>query len=123
MTGDTSSRSISQEQINAFGLASGGTGLIHTDPEYARRTKFGAPLVQGLYLFALVERQLAERDPKWAERGVLEATFVGPVKAGEEFHVEITDDADDADQTGRVLVRASTPEGEAIAGSAWLRSR
>lgn len=118
MTHDTSDRAISQVDIDRFARASGGTGLIHTDPEYARRTSYGATLVQGIYLFALIEGRLTERHPDWIERGVLDVTFVGPVTADSSVHIAITDDPDDA---GHLHVRASTPDGEAVTGHAWLR--
>ena len=118
MTHDTSDRAISQADIDRFARASGGTGLIHTDPEYARRTSYGATLVQGIYLFALIEGRLTERHPDWPERGVLDVTFVGPVTAGSGLRIDITGDPDDP---GRLQIRASTPDGEAVTGHAWLR--
>lgn len=115
---DSSTRAVSQAQIDAYGEASGGNGLIHTDPEYARGTPFGATLVQGIYLFALIEGRLTRLHPDWPERGVLDVTFIGPVKADRDFHIDITTDPD---QPGRMRVHATTPDGDAVAGSAWLR--
>lgn len=115
---DVSTRAISQAQIDAFGLASGGVGLIHTDPEYARGTPFGATLVQGIYLFALIEGRLTRLHPDWPERGVLDVAFIGPVKTDRDVHIEITDDPD---EPGRLRIHATTPDGNAVAGHAWLR--
>lgn len=117
MTDDISTRSISQAQIDKFGEASGGNGLIHTDPEYARTTPFGATLVQGIYLFALIEGRLAELHPDWPEWGVLDVTFIGPVKTGRDFRIDITDDPD---EPRRLRVHATTPDGDAVTGHAWL---
>lgn len=118
MSGETTSSSISQGQTNAFGLASGGTGLIHTDPDYARKTAFGAPLVQGLYLFALIEKHLADRESQWLDRGLLEVTFVGPVRVDQGFSVETEEDLSDP---GRLAVTVRTGDGDAIVGRAWVR--
>lgn len=109
-------RHLTQEQVDAFGAVSGGTGRIHTDPAYARSTRFGAPLVQGLYLLALVEGCLVDLDPRWAEAGQLDVTFVGPVRVGEEFLIEVSHGARSFD------VAVTTPEGPAITGSAGIRS-
>lgn len=84
-----------QEDMDNFGIASGGTGLIHTEPDYARGTSFGSTLVQGLYLLAVVEKQLCDLAPGWAESGTISMKFVSAVKSGDEFRVEIVADPTD----------------------------
>jgi acyl dehydratase len=110
-------RTFSQQDMDEFGLASGGTGLIHTEPEYAAATPFGATLVQGIYLLAVIEWQLCELVPQWAAAGGLDVAFVAPVTEGTAFTVQITDDG----QGGWTLL-GSTPDGPAVVGRAWLRS-
>jgi acyl dehydratase len=110
-------RIFSQRDMDEFGVASGGTGLIHTAPGYAAATPFGATLVQGVYLLAVIERRLCELVPQWASRGSLDVAFVAPVTEGTPFTVEITDDG----QGGWTLL-GSTPDGPAVVGRAWLRN-
>jgi acyl dehydratase len=114
MTGRT--RTFSQQDMDEFGIASGGTGLIHTEPDYAAATPFGATLVQGVYLLAVIEQQLCELVPAWADRGSADVAFVSPVTEGAPFTVQITDDG----QGGWTLL-GSTPGGPAVVGRAWLR--
>ncbi|MFR9800906.1 MaoC family dehydratase [Pseudonocardia sp. RS010] len=120
-------RTFTQRDMDEFGVASGGTGLIHTEPAYAATTPYGATLVQGVYLLAVIERHLCEHDPRWAEGGELEVGFVAPVTEGTPFTVEIreTTDAtgttDRAEASGRSLtwsVLGTTPSGPAVVGTA-----
>lgn len=108
-------RTFTQHDMDGFGLASGGTGLIHTEPAYAATTPFGATLVQGVYLLAVIERRLCERVPQWPDGGALEVRFVAPVTEGTPFTVEITESAD---EPGTWELRGSTPSGPAVVGTA-----
>jgi acyl dehydratase len=111
----TDSRTFSQQDMDDFGIASGGTGLIHTEPDYAAATKFGATLVQGIFLLAVIEKELTERLPGWGVGGSLEAKFVSPVTEGTPFSVDITPEGD-----GTWSVTARTPNRVAIAATARL---
>lgn len=93
-------RVFTQDDVDAFGRVSGGTGHIHTDPEFAAATRFGRPLVQGLYLLALVERALDETTTEWTD---LQVRFVAPVHVGDAFEVTVVQDAD-----GTLQVTGST---------------
>ncbi|MHA6796934.1 MaoC family dehydratase [Pseudonocardia bannensis] len=108
-------RTFSQQDMDDFGVASGGTGLIHTEPEFAAATPFGKTLVQGVYLLAVIEKELYARVPEWAARGSLEVKFVSPVTEGTPFTVEITD------VDGGWEILAATPAGPAVVGAARLR--
>jgi 3-hydroxybutyryl-CoA dehydratase len=111
-------RTFTQEELDAFGYASGGAGHIHTDPEFAAATPFGRTLVQGLLLLAVVERAIetALPDPTvgWAE---LRVVFVAPVGVGDEFRVEIAP----ADAPGLVRVEAFAGSTTALVGTATIR--
>ena len=106
-------RLFTQADVDAFGQASGGTGHIHTDPEFAAATRFGRPLVQGLYLLAVVERALDEVTTDWSD---LQVRFVAPVLVGDEFTVTVVEDAD-----GTLRVTGVTGEGTALVGTATRR--
>jgi hypothetical protein len=73
--------------------------------------------VQGVYLLAVIEKELCDRVPEWAVRGSLDVRFVSPVIAGVPFHVEITDDG-----RGGWLLLGSTPAGPAVVGTARMRT-
>lgn len=104
---------ITQDDVDAFGQVSGGTGHIHTDPEFAAATRFGRPLVQGLYLLALVENALDDVTEDWAD---LQVRFVAPVRVGDEFTVTVTEGA-----AGSLQVTGSTVE-PAVVGTAARRT-
>lgn len=122
MTNETTTSAVrvfSQDDLDTFGIASAGTGLIHTEPEYARTTPFGATLVQGIFLLAVVERQLCELVPNWAEGGTISVKFVSPVRTGEEFRVQI---APDQDEPSRLRIEGSVGQRVALTGTARLPS-
>lgn len=112
-TPTTLRRRFTQADVDAFGQVSGGTGHIHTDPEFAAATRFGRPLVQGLFLLGLVERALDETAPGWAD---LQVRFVAPVRVGDEFVVTVAENAD-----GTLQVTGSTDE-TTLVGTATRRT-
>jgi acyl dehydratase len=113
-------RRIAQRDIDAFGRASAGSGRIHTDPVYARATRFGGPLVQGLYLVALIEKALHDATAAWGEASVLDVRFVSPVKAGQTITIDIANDDRELDDRCLLRVQVSTADGVAVVGTARL---
>lgn len=103
---------ITQGQMNKFGEVTAGDGKIHTDPEFAKNTRFKKTLVQGVYLLAIVEKELDVFFQKWGQRGVLEATFLKPITVDEEFKVCI--EQTDVENDYKVTVVNSKGE-EAVA--------
>lgn len=110
----TVTRVFTQDDVDAFGRLSGGTGHIHTDPEFAAATRFGRPLVQGLYLLAVVEQALDEVTTDWSD---LQVRFVAPVRVGDGFTVTVARDAD-----GTLQVTGTTTE-TALVGTATRPAR
>lgn len=110
-------RTFTQADMDAFGQASGGTGHIHTDPDYAAGTPFGRTLVQGLFLLAVVERALSEAVAGWSD---LEVKFVAPVRAGDDFRVEVVADED---VPGRWRVEGFVGPEPVLVGTAFSASR
>jgi acyl dehydratase len=75
---------VTQEGINAFHVAFGGSNPIHTDPEAAKKTDLGATVQHGVRTLYTVLRMLFERYPLGLARGgALEAKFIAPVIPGD----------------------------------------
>lgn len=56
-------RAFSLEDVRAFATLSGDENPIHVDPEYARGTPFGGPIVHGMLVASLFSALLAEKVP------------------------------------------------------------
>lgn len=107
-------RTFRQPDLDDFGLVSGGSGRIHTDPDYAAGTPFGRPVVQGLLLLAVVEEALCRARPDWRSAGEVEVGYRAPVLVGDTVTVEVS-----ADGTGTGLrIEGSTPGGVVLVGAA-----
>ena len=75
---------VTQEGINAFHVAFGGSNPIHTDPDAAKKTELGATVQHGVRTLYTVFAMLFERYPLGlARRGALEAKFIAPVTPGD----------------------------------------
>jgi 3-hydroxybutyryl-CoA dehydratase len=75
---------LSQEKINRFAGISGGTGLIHVDPEFGKKTRFQSTLAHGILLLAYLSEMMKNNFGKpWFTSGDLEIKFVGPAKPGD----------------------------------------
>ncbi len=71
---------VTQEGINAFHMAFGGSNPIHTDPEAAKKTALGATVQHGVRTLYTIFAMLFERYPLGLARGgALEAKFIAPV--------------------------------------------
>jgi acyl dehydratase len=111
-------RTFTQDDLDAFGRASGGTGYIHTDPEFATATPFGRTLVQGLFLLGVIESAVGAALPAGGWRD-LSVTFVAPVGVGDELRVEVVPD----DAPGRVRIEAVVGSTVVLVGTAQARER
>lgn len=72
--------------IESFAQASGGTGLIHTDPDFAARTQFGRPVAHGIYVLSLC-RSTLEAHGLISRAGRVSAKFVSAVCAGDTVRI------------------------------------
>lgn len=78
--------SLSQEQITRYANVTGGTGSIHTDPEYAKTTQFKKTLVHGLYLVGLLEKEFVNFTKSSLNNWTSEVTFLKPVLVEQSFY-------------------------------------
>jgi 3-hydroxybutyryl-CoA dehydratase len=75
---------LSQEKINRFASVSGGTGMIHVDPEFGKKTRFQSTLAHGILLLAYVSEMMKNNFGKpWFTSGDMDIRFVGPAKPGD----------------------------------------
>jgi acyl dehydratase len=110
---------INQDQMNQFAEVTGGTGKIHCDPEYAKKTKFGNTLVHGLFLVAMIEKELAEVYEDYDENGRVNVTFIKPVLADQAFRITCEKNEED----GRINVSLLlTNGGVAVNGKATIEN-
>jgi len=76
-------RTVTQEVINDYALASGDTNPIHVDPGFAARSQFGGTIAHGMlvlsYLSTLLTRAFGLR---WINTGTLKVRFRNPALSG-----------------------------------------
>ncbi len=92
---------VTQDTINAYAEVSGDYNPLHVDPEFARTTEFGGTIAHGplalCFVFQLFTRHLPQG---WPERSVVRATYLGPVRPGDQIVAR-----------GQVVERTETAEG------------
>lgn len=104
-------KTISQRQIDAFSGVR--PNSIHTDPEWARKKGFAAPLAQAMMSTAYVSQLMAQfLGAGFVRGGRMSVAFIKPVLAGETLTV-------------RGVVKSREPEGNAIRVSVevWCENR
>ena len=75
---------LSQEKINRFASVSGGTGMIHVDPEFGKKTRFQSTVAHGILLLAYVSEMMKNNFGRpWFTSGDMDIRFVGPAKPGD----------------------------------------
>ena len=75
---------LSQEKINRFASVSGGTGMIHVDTEFGKKTRFQSTVAHGILLLAYVSEMMKNNFGKpWFTSGDMDIRFVGPAKPGD----------------------------------------
>ncbi|MBI1886525.1 MAG: MaoC family dehydratase [Chloroflexi bacterium] len=81
-------RYVTQEKINRYARASGDGNPLHTDPEYAARTRFGGTIAHGLLVLAYVSEMLtAAFGERWPNGGRLKSRFRAPARPGDTLTV------------------------------------
>ena len=79
---------VDQALIDAYATVSGDHNPLHTDPAFAATTHFGRTIAHGMMTLAFVSAAMeAWTGSAWAERGVIDVTFLSPVFPGDEVSV------------------------------------
>ena len=90
--GDTFSvsRVISAADVQGFADVTGDDNPLHLDPEYARQSRFGVPVVHGVLVMGIVSKVLGRDFPGHGSIAVsMSVKFLRPVPVGSEVTVEI----------------------------------
>jgi acyl dehydratase/CBS domain-containing protein len=86
------SKTLDQEDVEAFAEASGDTNRLHLDDEFAEGTRFGRRIVHGTLVSGIISAALA-RLPGLTIYISQEVSYRGPVDVGERVtaHCEVVD--------------------------------
>lgn len=87
----TSTRLITAEDVKTFADITGDDNPIHVDPEYAaERSRFGKPIVHGVFLLGLISKVLGRDFPGHGSIAVgISCRFLRPVPVGSEVKLEV----------------------------------
>ncbi len=77
-------RTITQEQLAAYALASGDDNPLHLDAGFAATTQFGGIIAHGMLTLAFVDQMMAAAlGRRWLEEGALRVRFKGAAYLGD----------------------------------------
>ena len=83
-------RTITAEDVQTFADVTGDDNPIHIDEEAAAQTRFGKPIVHGVFLLGVISKALGRDFPGPGCVAVsLSARFLRPVPVGSEVSVEV----------------------------------
>lgn len=84
------SRTLSMDDVRAFADVTGDDNPIHIDEEAGRQSRFGRPVVHGVYILGLASKVLGRDFPGPGSIAVsLSADFLRPVPVGEEVTIQV----------------------------------
>ena len=120
-------RTISQEQIDAYGAVSGDNNPLHYDAEFAATTRFGGVIAHGMLTLALVSEMMAGAfGLHWLISGGLRVRFRGAAYPGDRLEtVGTVTKAESDGEVNRVtcnvsVLNADTAE-QILSGTATVR--
>lgn len=105
--GDTfsSSRTLTMDDVRAFADVTGDDNPIHIDEDAAAESRFGRPVVHGVFLLGLASKVLGRDFPGSGSVAVsLSAKFLRPVPVGETVTIEVKV-AEKIDSRGHVRMK------------------
>ena len=86
----TWSRTIDMADVQTFADVTGDDNPIHVDPEAARESRFGEPVVHGVYVLGIASKVLGRDFPGPGSIAVsLSAKFLRPVPVGADVTIEV----------------------------------
>lgn len=81
---------LTMDDVRTFADITGDDNPIHIDEEAGRKSRFGRPVVHGVFLLGLASKVLGRDFPGPGSIAVsLSAKFLRPVPVGEEVKVEV----------------------------------
>ena len=118
-------RRVTQEQINAYAVASGDHNPLHTDPAFAATTPLGGAVAHGMLVLAWLSALLTEQfGEQWASNGSFRIRFRAPARPGDVLAVSATVRSVQASPAGQRatldLLVANQDEATVIDGQATL---
>lgn len=126
----TASRVVTGEDVMDFARLTGDHNRLHTDPEYAKGTAFGAPIAHGLLTLSVanglyMQLGLFERYTV-ANLGIESWNFKKPVFYGDSLHVHLAlegkrQTSDPRRGVIRWKVTVVNQKGEAVADGIWVK--
>jgi len=83
-------RTITAEDVRFFADVTGDDNPLHVDAEYAAGTRFGGPIVHGVFLSSLISKVLGRDFPGPGSIAVsINCKFLRPVPVGSTVDVEV----------------------------------
>ena len=83
-------RNISAEDVQLFADVTGDDNPLHVDAAYAQTTRFGKPIVHGVFLLGIISKVLGRDFPGPGSVAVsISCRFLRPVPVGSEITVEV----------------------------------
>ena len=84
------SRTVTMDDVRGFADVTGDDNPIHIDEEAGAASRFGRPVVHGVYVLGLASKVLGRDFPGPGSIAVsLSAKFLRPVPVGEEVTIEV----------------------------------
>ncbi len=82
-------KTIKQENVNLYALASGDNNPIHLDPEFGKKMQLGGTVAHGMIVLAYVSEFMTINFGKsWISGGNLDVRFKEPARPGDTLIVK-----------------------------------
>ncbi|SIT41730.1 MaoC-like dehydratase [Paraburkholderia piptadeniae] len=116
-------RTVTESDVVMFCMFTGNWIEIHSNKEYAEKTRWGERIVQGMLTFSLISGLLQFGPAIQANYGVDKMRFLNPVKIGDTVYasaeVIAKKEKDDKFGVGTMLIQAYNQRGEVVQRSEW----
>jgi 3-hydroxybutyryl-CoA dehydratase len=119
-------KTVTQEQVNAYANAAHDWNPIHLDANFAAGTQFGKRIAHGMLGLGFVSEMLSLAFPEsWGQSGGLKVRFKAPIFPGETVKIlgEVTSvsNSDGEDTVTCTVVCIKPDDTEVITGTATVR--